>query len=382
MVNVTLGDYGTGTKPKFMYNGASNAVKFSRTNFVSVNNWEIEGNSNAVSLVRVEGTEGLLGADSNNNSIVNCILHEAHASGNGFGVVGWFTRGLNVLGTSISNVALDGMYLHHTPNAEIGFCNITLVNMRSLIVPDQNIAAGDGIQFNRNYDGFYVHDNVIDRDDGTEYKFCLIFHDSSKVYGHLATGRIERNTFVARNPNIYSNLYIVNGNGFLIKDNKFVGGYEALWLNGGQCNNMMVYNNIFTGVAKGVGLHSDEYGVPAGTKVYNNVFYGMGSNHIEIRSNAVIDVKNNIHMRSTDSATAYVGVGSWTLSNNLFSVSGMWGAPGNGTNSVIGNPLFVDAVNGDFHVQSNSPAINAGTNVGILFDRDGVSIPQGGIPDI
>ncbi|MGV8162328.1 MAG: choice-of-anchor Q domain-containing protein [Candidatus Nanoarchaeia archaeon] len=383
--NISLGAYDVGAKPKFMYTGASNAVKFHKTNFVSLNNWEIEGNSNAVSLVRVNGTQSLLGVDSNNNSIINCTLHEAHASGsNGFGVVGWFTTGLKVLGTSISNVGLDGMYLHHTPNAEIGFCNITLINMKSLIDPDpgQDVASGDGIHFNSDYDGFYVHDNIIDRDDGTEYKFCLIFHDSSKVYGHLATGSIERNTFIARDPNIYSNVYIVNGDDFLIKDNKFVGGFEGLWLNGGQCNNMRVYNNIFEGLSKGVGTHTDEYGYPSGTEVYNNVFYGMGSNHIEIRTGHIIDVKNNIHMRQADSALAYVGSGSWSLSNNLFSVSGMSGTPGVGNNSVIGNPLFVDAVNGDFNLQSGSPAINAGIDVGILFDHEGVSIPQGSAPDI
>ena len=70
------------------------------------------------------------------------------------------------------------------------------------------------------------------------------------------------------------------------------------------------------------------------------------------------------------------------MSNNCYGDSATAGTPGTGSNPVIGNPLFVDAVNGDFHLQSNSPAIDNGTNVGILFDRDGVSIPQGSAPDI
>jgi len=58
------------------------------------------------------------------------------------------------------------------------------------------------------------------------------------------------------------------------------------------------------------------------------------------------------------------------------------------------NPNFVDAINGDFHLQSNSPAIDAGTvhdyfdrffnlyGVDISVDLDGNPIPQGCAPDI
>jgi len=42
--------------------------------------------------------------------------------------------------------------------------------------------------------------------------------------------------------------------------------------------------------------------------------------------------------------------------------------------------LFVDAVNNDFHLTQNSPAINAGVDVGLLVDRDGDAIA--GNPDI
>jgi hypothetical protein len=59
--------------------------------------------------------------------------------------------------------------------------------------------------------------------------------------------------------------------------------------------------------------------------------------------------------------------GSGTSSNNI-------------TNS---NPLFVNAAGGDFHLQSNSPAINAGLIEAILAtDCEGTTRPQGGGYDI
>jgi hypothetical protein len=50
--------------------------------------------------------------------------------------------------------------------------------------------------------------------------------------------------------------------------------------------------------------------------------------------------------------------------------------------NVVGDPLFVDAANGDFRLQSGSPAINNGINVGLTKDYVGMTVPQGTAPDI
>jgi len=50
--------------------------------------------------------------------------------------------------------------------------------------------------------------------------------------------------------------------------------------------------------------------------------------------------------------------------------------------SKLGNPLFVDAPNSNFQLQSSSPAIDAGINVGLSRDRVSTLIPQGFAPDI
>lgn len=46
------------------------------------------------------------------------------------------------------------------------------------------------------------------------------------------------------------------------------------------------------------------------------------------------------------------------------------------------NPLFVDVSNNNFLLQANSPAINAGTDVGLTKDFVGTAVPQGSAPDI
>ncbi len=55
-----------------------------------------------------------------------------------------------------------------------------------------------------------------------------------------------------------------------------------------------------------------------------------------------------------------------------------------GTGNITDDPLFVDAANGDFHLQTNSPCINAGNNdtTATDTDLDGVIRIQGGTVDI
>ncbi len=49
-------------------------------------------------------------------------------------------------------------------------------------------------------------------------------------------------------------------------------------------------------------------------------------------------------------------------------------------NNIQANPMFVDAANGDYHLQAGSPAIDAGVDVGLTEDYEGNPIV--GLPDI
>ena len=53
---------------------------------------------------------------------------------------------------------------------------------------------------------------------------------------------------------------------------------------------------------------------------------------------------------------------------------------GKDQNSKAADPLFVSPSH--FHLQTTSPAINAGTNVGLTTDYEGETVPFGAAPDI
>ena len=51
-------------------------------------------------------------------------------------------------------------------------------------------------------------------------------------------------------------------------------------------------------------------------------------------------------------------------------------------NSTDGDPLFTDAANADFTLQSTSPAIDAGLDVSLVLDYIGATVPFNTLPDI
>jgi len=167
-----------------------------------------------------------------------------------------------------------------------------------------------------------------------------------------------------------------------------------------SADNTIAYNVHTTGMAhsrfvvtRGQG---DAYGPVWRTNVFNNVVYYTGSDSAGvICSNCgtnILRMQNNIIDVVTKAF--YVGPGQGAIeSNNIFwSPSGQvpqWNFVQNwnmSSTSRIANPKFVNPGSKDFHLQSTSPAINAGSmdsvNAGYKTDLDGKTVPQGGAVDI
>jgi hypothetical protein len=85
----------------------------------------------------------------------------------------------------------------------------------------------------------------------------------------------------------------------------------------------------------------------------NNIFYDISEEEIEVVSGATVDRDYNLSYRCLRAIT-----------------------PATHDKSNM-DPLFVDVAGNDFRLTALSPAIDAGTNLGLAFDHDGAQRPQG-----
>jgi len=260
--SVTIGAYGAGNRPIFSYTGSGYAFSVSAS-YCYISDFEVNGNGTAYALY---GSMGSTGEYWQNNKINNCLFENAHNTNNGgFGIYAMYNAGLKVLNTEIGNVALDGIYLAYTPKIEIGYCLIRDVNRRYFINPNQSVSSGDGIQFDGQYNGFWLHHTTVDRTNGAGNKFGVIFNSKAGV-SDKATGIIEYCTF-RTGVNVSSAVDIDRGRGITIRYNQFKGVTQGLKLAGNTSGNL-VHNNTFEGCTSGIGVG---YGT-TGTRVYNNSF--------------------------------------------------------------------------------------------------------------
>jgi hypothetical protein len=147
-------------------------------------------------------------------------------------------------------------------------------------------------------------------------------------------------------------------------------------------NNTFAYNVVLN---NGITSHDNT----TGTKVYNNTFYfpSGGIVNCEACTPADMSLKNNIFYANTG-FTAQGTQASLDESNNVYwnPAGGVYNTQTLSSTSKTVDPLFVSASGGNFQLQSNSPAINAGTmatvSAGLTADFLGKLVPQGGAVDI
>ena len=166
----------------------------------------------------------------------------------------------------------------------------------------------------------------------------------------------------------------INGNTF--RYNKIYNNAgSGLVLHTGTGHN--VYGNIIYGHISGASPSGIRFasGRGADTNVYNNTIFG---NAIGIQVDAAgttgLVIKNNI--LSSNSAYGIRSFGTQTFTNNdvwnnTTNYSGNISDQTNINGNISQDPKFVSTSTPDFHLQSASPCINAGTDVGLKQDYDG-----------
>jgi len=213
---------------------------------------------------------------------------------------------------------------------------------------------GEGINVKNGCSYIYVHHNIVDqaRDDGVEStRYCM---------------GVDGWTLETHHIYFYNNI-VMNGS-WGIQFNSEEGGYT---------HHIYAWNNIIIhcghGMMHGGGIGFPRYGGNPGLCEHmywwNNIiydcYYGFRGDKEELGTD--IFVQNNIFSSSTQADTYFPvsDPADITFDHNLFSET---------------DPKFVDASGGDFHLQSDSPAIDAGFDFSGFFtdDYDGNTRPVDG----
>jgi len=186
-----------------------------------------------------------------------------------------------------------------------------------------------------------IPSNVAARIHHNDVAQCLIQDwDGGSVYTAGLDGkfvRIDHNIF--HDNSNYSGVYLDFCRNYIVDHNVVWNIDRGIHLQGGTSANIVCYNNTLSVISTGF---KDELGSNAGTVIQNNIICGPPGY-------VAIDT----------------GFGAATIASNL-----LWnGVPGSAT-----DPRFVDAVNHNYRVLSNSPARNTGLVVP-AYVRDGITVP-------
>ena len=226
--------------------------------------------------------------------------------------------------------------------------NNEVLNLRGVDNPSNSVGIIFGFLVSNSIArGNHVH-NIGDNDVPSQHFFSYCMYMSSNGPGNI----VENNHYH------HCSGYTLHGynarpddsigmSGNTIRNNYFHdSGPVIVGCNDSRGTGNQVYNNVFSRL--GTNGYPDEQNALRmcghGNVAYNNTIVGTGYNGscIMLNSNNAI-VRNNICWQNNSDSVINNGAGN-AISNNLL-----------GT-----NPLFVNAAGDDFHLQSGSPAIDAG----------------------
>lgn len=182
-------------------------------------------------------------------------------------------------------------------------------------------------------------------------------------------------------------IFLSNGKEVSYITNNFIkGGVESHMNSGGVYvfnTATDIYNNtILAGTAQGTAT-AISLDFLATAKIENNILFGAGESStgiLEVWDNATVSALRN-NLFHTELGTKYFDFAEGKL-NSMNKINSLTDVGLVGDN-IEGDPNFVDYAGGDYHIASDSPAIDAGLNLDEMgVDIDNETRPNGEIYDI
>jgi len=256
------------------------------------------------------------------------------------------------------------------------------------------------LEYGGNYEGMvYIASDAVQVVDSV-----VQYGKGTGIYIHNASPLISGTQIVANTGYIWGGGLYNDIGSPLIQNNSFIS--NTVWpggesfedsRGGGLCNvsgSPIIQNNIISGNrARGLferpffmnGLGGGMYNHGGDPIIQNNTFSGNSADYgggLFITPDTAV-IRNNIIVNN------YAPYGSGIYSSNtpLLNYNDVWNnnyaGVNPGTHDISVDPMFVDPANGDFHLATGSPCINAGDPVNYpATDFEGDTRPQGLAPDI
>ncbi len=322
----------------------------------------------------------------------------------------------NAIQVKGSYIVIDGLYFYNCPKSPVCEDIRTLGAIFIALGADHNIVKNCemtktpvGIQTYGQHTLIthnYIHDNnvpirphwgpicvvVCTSNNEISYNRFENYSAPSNEYGHDG-GAIEINDrdYPKENIEIHHN-YSYRNQGFI----EFVGRTKQ--------NNMIIHHNVCEDYQSFIGFT----GPCTNIRVENNTVIRILAHERPdsedvvfwfYYTNSNITIRNNIFVYDPSRVEGIFSRGKFPHDHNLYyridnpkifdqaNYSAymrliLGGGASLGKGDKIGDPLFVDFKNHDFHLRAGSPAIDAGVDLGYKLDFDNNPIPSGTAPDM
>ncbi len=392
--NIITGAYGDGDRP-ILSGGSTYPIIASGKNYLTFQDLDLRSDSTVATIF-------VLGSSNNitiqRNDISNTTARAIYVSSSDTIII----DGNEIVTGSSTGVGID---LNTTNTITISDNTLTNTNVTKTSTSLKGI-------YLQNSEFIVVSGNTIGTSSSNSYLECIQIKDtdSSSIYENnvsycwngldypSAAGHGVYLSFSSENNDIYKNFFlespvldeVASGNGgnnyyYNIVKNSHVNGID--FRGASTVNPSGIYNNIVLHHPTGTAGHGINIQL-TGKKVIiknNTITCDVAGSNIQCVALAgdytSVEINNNLYYPTNGAQLGKVGgtdyddFNEWKQALQSDSL-----VSGKDENSVSANPLFTDPGNSDLSLQALSPAIDAGTDVGLLTDYLGN--PIYGTPDI